>query len=174
MKIQDLITRWDGWNVKVQVAGCPHIQTRPISILEGWWWGGAAELSLSCSCGGFMSFRVNLTVRHFPQHIHKNDLTSLKAYCDMGYKTDVLYGCQTWYFMLREEHWLGVFENRVLRRIFAPRGIKWQEVGENCIARSSIICTLHLILGWTNQGRLYNVHGVDEKCVQNFGSEAWR
>jgi hypothetical protein len=28
----------------------------------------------------------------------------------------VLYGCETWYFTLREEHRLRVFENRVLRR----------------------------------------------------------
>jgi hypothetical protein len=31
----------------------------------------------------------------------------------------VLYGCQTWSLTLREEHRLRVFENRVLRRIFA-------------------------------------------------------
>jgi hypothetical protein len=33
----------------------------------------------------------------------------------------VLYGCETWFLTLREEYRLGVFENRVLRRIFAPR-----------------------------------------------------
>jgi hypothetical protein len=31
----------------------------------------------------------------------------------------VLYGCETWSLTLREEHRLKVFENRVLRRIFA-------------------------------------------------------
>jgi hypothetical protein len=30
----------------------------------------------------------------------------------------VLYECETWSFMLREEHRLRVFENRVFRRIF--------------------------------------------------------
>jgi hypothetical protein len=30
----------------------------------------------------------------------------------------VLCGCETWFLMLREEHKLRVFENRVLRRIF--------------------------------------------------------
>jgi hypothetical protein len=34
----------------------------------------------------------------------------------------VLYGCETWSLTLREEHRLGVFENRVLRRIFGPKG----------------------------------------------------
>ena len=33
----------------------------------------------------------------------------------------VLYGCETWSLTLREEHWLRVFENRVLRRIFGPK-----------------------------------------------------
>jgi hypothetical protein len=36
----------------------------------------------------------------------------------------VLYGCETWSLTLREEHRLRVFENRVLRRIFGPRGMK--------------------------------------------------
>jgi hypothetical protein len=33
-----------------------------------------------------------------------------------------LYGCETWALTLREEHRLRVFENRVLRRIFGPKG----------------------------------------------------
>jgi hypothetical protein len=33
----------------------------------------------------------------------------------------VLYGCKTWSLTLREEHRLGVFENRLLRRIFGPK-----------------------------------------------------
>ena len=34
----------------------------------------------------------------------------------------VLYGCKNWSLMLREEHRSSVFENRVLRRIFVPKG----------------------------------------------------
>jgi hypothetical protein len=30
----------------------------------------------------------------------------------------VLYGCETWYLTLREEHRLGVYEKRLLRRAF--------------------------------------------------------
>ena len=37
----------------------------------------------------------------------------------------VFYGCETWSLTLREERWLRVFENRVLRRIF---GFEWDEV----------------------------------------------
>jgi hypothetical protein len=33
----------------------------------------------------------------------------------------ILYGCETWSLTLREEHRLGVFENRVLRRIFGAK-----------------------------------------------------
>jgi hypothetical protein len=33
----------------------------------------------------------------------------------------ILYGCETWSVILREEHRLRVFENRVLRRIFGPK-----------------------------------------------------
>jgi hypothetical protein len=33
----------------------------------------------------------------------------------------VLYGSETWSLTLREKHRLGVFENRVLSRIFGPK-----------------------------------------------------
>jgi hypothetical protein len=33
----------------------------------------------------------------------------------------ILYGCATWSLTLREEQRLGVFKNRVLRRIFGPK-----------------------------------------------------
>ena len=33
----------------------------------------------------------------------------------------VLYGCETWSLVLKEEHRLRVFENRVLRRVFGPK-----------------------------------------------------
>jgi hypothetical protein len=33
----------------------------------------------------------------------------------------VLYGCETWSLTLREEYRLGVFENKVLRRIYGPK-----------------------------------------------------
>jgi hypothetical protein len=34
----------------------------------------------------------------------------------------VLYGYETWFLSLREENRLRVFENRILRRIFGPKG----------------------------------------------------
>jgi len=35
-----------------------------------------------------------------------------------------LYGCETWSLTLREERRLRIFENRVMRRIFRPRGAR--------------------------------------------------
>jgi hypothetical protein len=40
----------------------------------------------------------------------------------------VLYGCETLFLTMREEHRLRVFENRVLRRIFGPK--RDEETGE--------------------------------------------
>jgi hypothetical protein len=33
----------------------------------------------------------------------------------------ILYGCEAWSLILREEHRHRIFENRVLRRIFGPK-----------------------------------------------------
>jgi hypothetical protein len=40
----------------------------------------------------------------------------------------VLYGCDTWSFTLREEHWLRVFEDRLQRGVFGPRNKREQEL----------------------------------------------
>jgi hypothetical protein len=49
----------------------------------------------------------------------------------------VLYRCESWSLILREEHRLRLFENRMLRRIFGP---KRDEVtggwGKNCVMNS--------------------------------------
>jgi hypothetical protein len=52
----------------------------------------------------------------------------------------VLYEYETWSLTLGEERRLRVSENRVLRRTFGPK--KDAVVGENCIMRSFITCTL--------------------------------
>ena len=48
----------------------------------------------------------------------------------------VLYGCETWFLILREERKLRVFENMVLRRIFGPRRDEVWGNGGDCITRS--------------------------------------
>jgi hypothetical protein len=56
--------------------------------------------------------------------------------------TVVLHECESWSLTLREEHTLRVFENRVMRRTFEPKRDEMTGVGENCIMRSFITCTL--------------------------------
>jgi hypothetical protein len=66
---------------------------------------------------------------------------------------DVLCRCETWSVTLREEHRLRVLENRVLRRVFGLRGLKFQENGGSCTMRSFIIYTHPQIsLDRSNQG----------------------
>ena len=48
----------------------------------------------------------------------------------------VLYECETWSLILREEKKLKVFENMVLRRIFGPRMDEVTGIGGECITRS--------------------------------------
>jgi hypothetical protein len=55
-----------------------------------------------------LSFR--LLSRNVKVKIHKTVIPNV-----------VLYGCETWFLILREEHRLREFENRVLRRIFGPK-----------------------------------------------------
>jgi hypothetical protein len=52
----------------------------------------------------------------------------------------VLYGCETWSLALREEQRLGVFENRVLKRIFGP---KRDEDGSWRKLRNDELCSLY-------------------------------
>jgi hypothetical protein len=58
----------------------------------------------------------------------------------------VLYGCEIWYLILREEHTirLEMFENRVLRGIFGPNRERLTD-GESYTTGSYTICTpLHI------------------------------
>jgi len=58
----------------------------------------------------------------------------------------VLYGCETWSLILREERRLRVFENRVLRRVFGPKRDEVTGNGENYIIKTLVICTPYRIL----------------------------
>ena len=52
----------------------------------------------------------NLLSKNVKIKIHRNIILSV-----------VLYGCETWSLILREERRLKLFENRTLRRIFGPK-----------------------------------------------------
>jgi hypothetical protein len=92
------------------------------------------------------------------------------------YKTIILpvvsYGCETWSRILREDHRLRVFENRVLRRIFRPeRGEvtgEWRKMHEELhilffspniirtIKSKRIICVGHVV----HMGRKSNAYKI--------------
>ena len=58
----------------------------------------------------------------------------------------VLYGCETWFLTLREEHRLRVFEKKYLGRYLGLREIKLRENGESYIMLSYTHCILRLTL----------------------------
>jgi hypothetical protein len=76
-----------------------------------------SRLNLGNACyrsvENFLSFRL-LSKKNVKIKIYKTIIIPV-----------ILYGCKTWSLILREEHRLRVFENRVLRRIF---GLKRDEV----------------------------------------------
>ena len=89
----------------------------------------------------YRNFVQNLRIH--VSYVSKN--TKIKIYRTIILPV-VLYGCETWSLILREERRLRVFEGRVLRRIFGPnRDEVTGELG-NYLMRSLVICTRHSIL----------------------------
>jgi hypothetical protein len=67
-----------------------------------------------------------------------------------------------------------MFENRVLRRIFGPKGDKvtgeWRKVYEelNDLYSSPII---RVIKSRNKMGMAWNMNGGEERCIQGFGGK---
>jgi hypothetical protein len=57
------------------------------------------------------------TRRYNPEDSHLRDIQTLAIILPV-----VLYGCEIWSFIVREEHRFIMFEKRMLRRIFRPNG----------------------------------------------------
>jgi hypothetical protein len=57
----------------------------------------------------------------------------------------VLYGCETWFITLREEHRPRVSENGVLRKIFGPKRAEVTGEWGDYIMRNFMICPPHQI-----------------------------
>jgi hypothetical protein len=78
-------------------------------------------------------------------------------------KPVVLYGCETWYLILREEHRLGVCENRVLRVFRTEReemAGRWRQLYNK---------ELHNLYSSSNISRLYHLKelGKKERVLQS-------
>jgi hypothetical protein len=91
----------------------------------------------------------------------------------------VLYGCETWSLIFREEHRLRVFENRVLRKVFGP---KREKDGSRRKLHND---ELHSLYSSPNIVRVIKSRrmrwaghvarmGGGERCLQGFGWEARR
>jgi len=88
----------------------------------------------------------------------------------------VLYGCETWSLIVREERRLRVFKNGVLRRIFGP---KRDEVTRECRKLhneelNDLYCSPifpRLIKSRRISWVVCSVYGGEERSVQGFGGE---
>jgi hypothetical protein len=89
----------------------------------------------------------------------------------------VLYGCETWSLILREEHRQRVFESRALRRIF---GCKRYEVTEEWRKlHNEELHNLHLSQNFIRQIKSVGIRWMghvvcmgEERSVQGFGGKA--
>jgi hypothetical protein len=92
----------------------------------------------------------------------------------------VLYGCETWPLILREEHTLRVFEKRVLRRTLGYKREEvtgeWRELcNEELHNLYSSPNAIRKIKSKENEaGGACGTHGRGEKSVQGFGGKAQR
>jgi hypothetical protein len=89
-----------------------------------------------------------------------------------------LYGYETWFLTLREEHRLRVFENRVLRRIFGPKRDEmtgeWRKVHKDDL---HILYSSPNIIRQIKSRRMRwagHVTRIGEECVQGFDGKARR
>ena len=89
----------------------------------------------------------------------------------------VFYGCETWSLTLGEEHWLRVFENRVLR-IFGPRRDEVTEVEKTTqwgvYDQYSSPSIIQVIKSRRMRWAECVVHmGERERYIQGLGGETW-
>jgi hypothetical protein len=87
-----------------------------------------------------------------------------------------LYRCETWLLTLREEHWLRVFENRLLRRIFGPKGNEvageWRKLHNKELNDLYSSSNLIWVINLRRMRRVRHVACVGkERCIQGFGGE---
>jgi len=86
----------------------------------------------------------------------------------------VWYGCETWSLTLREESRLRVFENRMLRRIFGPKGGEvageWRKLTTEEL--NDLYCSPYIIRVIKSRRMgcgTCSMHGRQVRCIQGFG-----
>jgi hypothetical protein len=84
----------------------------------------------------------------------------------------VLYGCKTWSLTLRKKHRLRVFEDKVLRRIFGPKGNELHEGGESCIMRFILYYIIFRMIKSRRLRYAEHVAQIEEECIQVNGWKA--
>jgi hypothetical protein len=89
----------------------------------------------------------------------------------------ILCGCKALSLTLREECWLRVFENRVLRRTFGPKRDEvtgeWRRPYNKLYALYSSPSVIRVIKSRKMRcARLCGSMGGEERCIQSFGGEA--
>jgi hypothetical protein len=73
----------------------------------------------------------------------------------------VLYGCETWSLILREEHRLRMFEDRVLRKVFGPKRDEVTGGWRTLLYKEISDVT----------GGACGTCGGQQRCIQGFGGE---
>jgi hypothetical protein len=87
----------------------------------------------------------------------------------------VLYGLETWSLMLREEHKLRVFENRVLRRIFGPKRDEVMGEWRKLHSEELQFVLIPDIISKSNEvGGACSMQGRGENSEQDFGGKTQR
>ena len=88
----------------------------------------------------------------------------------------VLYGCETWSLILREERRLRVFENRVLRRVFGPKGDEvtgeWRKLHNEELSDLYSLPNIVRVVKSRRMRWAGHVARMGEgRCAQGFGGE---
>jgi hypothetical protein len=109
-------------------------------------------------------------------HLLQLRITDIAVCTKQKYRTIilpvVLYGCETWSLILREERRLRVFENRVFRRIFGPK--RDEVTGEWRKLHNEELNVLFSLpnIEWEIKSRMRwaeHVARMEERRVQGFG-----
>jgi hypothetical protein len=87
----------------------------------------------------------------------------------------VLYGCETWSVMLREEHRQEMLEDRLLKKIFGPKRDEvtgeWRRLHNEEL--HDLYCLPHIIwvIKKNEMGSVCGIFGGKGRCIQDFGRE---